>query len=388
MASAGLIALQGSAVRGVTSACGSSSSGFLDTRSCASHNLALLGKTPIAGAKSARNVRRGLKVRAEDDGAWQDPITTGISKTVEAARNVVKTVRPAVQTDPKNLEHGTPYPIQQQGFPGDEYKMDPRPDYGRDSYKGHNRLQDKIAIVTGGDSGIGRAVALAYAREGAHLVIPYLNEHEDAKEIKEVIEQEGRDCTLIPGDLSKEEQCQKVIDDTLEKYGRIDILVNNASFQGKHVNHLEEITRDRLEFAFDTNIIAMFRLATLAYPHMRPGSSIINTTSIVAYQPIPGILDYVCTKGAIVSFTKGLAEMLMVQKGIRVNAVAPGPIWTPITVESFTEPMVAGFGGPQTPTERAAQPKELAPIYVLLASEEASFMNGCVYGVTGGLPIN
>jgi hypothetical protein len=352
--------------------------------------VALLSRSTQAANKVQRAApcRKGLKVRAEDDGSWKDPISTGISKTVEGVRNVVKEVRPQIKSDPKNMEHGTPYPVQQQGFPGDEYKMDPRPDYGLDSYKGNKKLQDKIAIVTGGDSGIGRAVALAYAREGAHVIIPYFNEHKDAEEIKDVIEKEGRECTLIPGDLSKDEQCKKVINDTVEKYGRIDVLVNNASFQGKHVNHFEEIDRERLEFAFNTNIIAMFRLAQLAFPHMTPGSSIINTTSIVAYQPIPGILDYVCTKGAIVSFTKGLAAMLMVQKGIRVNAVAPGPIWTPITVESFTPAMVAGFGGPQTPTERAAQPKELAPIYVLLASDDASFMNGCVYGVTGGIPIN
>jgi len=231
-------------------------------------------------------------------------------------------------------------------------------------------------------------VALAFAREGAHVAISYLNEHEDAEVVKKFVEEAGRECILLPGDISEEAHCKHIVDETVKKFGHINVLVNNAAFQGQFVKDIKDLSRDRVEHAFKTNIIAMFDLVRFAKEHMPPGSSIINSSSVVAYQPIPGILDYVATKGAIVAFTKGLANMLMSTNGIRVNCVNPGPIWTPIIPVSFPEGAVAELGLGQAPINRAAQPKEVAPAYVFLASNQtASFISAETLGVTGGMPL-
>ncbi|BDA49372.1 Uncharacterized oxidoreductase YghA [Coccomyxa sp. Obi] len=274
-------------------------------------------------------------------------------------------------------------------MPLQENKINPRPDFGYESYKGYGRLTDKIALITGADSGIGRAVALAFAREGADVAIAYLNEHEDAKETKKVVEEAGRKAILIPGDIASEDQVKHIVSETVNAFGRIDILVNNASMQGKAVEDFTEIPRDRLEKTFLVNIVGMISLAQKAVPHMKPGSAIINVASIQAYQPMAAILDYACTKGAIVTMTKALATDLISKKGIRVNAVAPGPIWTPIPVASFTEDMVKDFGKGMTPINRAGQPAELAPSFVFLANNaESSYVNGEILGVTGGMPLS
>jgi len=261
--------------------------------------------------------------------------------------------------------------------------MNPIPDYGLDSYKGSGKLIDKIAVITGGDSGIGRAVALAYAREGANIVISYLNEDDDAQEIQKAVHQAGRECILVPGDISQEGQCKRIIDTAVEKFKRIDILVNNAAYQGKQVSDISELDHQRVEYTFRTNIISMFDLVRLAIPHMPKGSAIINTGSIQAYDPSAEILDYATTKAAIVGFTKGLADKLL-EKGIRVNAVAPGPVWTPLVVASFEKSKNAAFGS-HYPIKRPAQPRELAPAYVFLAAgSDSSFVSGEILAVTGG----
>jgi len=275
-----------------------------------------------------------------------------------------------------------PFPKQTQDFPGIEAKMVPKPDYGEKSYKGLNRLKDQVAIVTGGDSGIGRAVCLAFAREGAHIVCSYYNEQEDAEETKKVVEESGRECLLIPGDICEEDVCKKIIDDTMKRFGKLDILVNNAAFQGKDTQDITKLDHERVLRTFKTNIVSMFSFARFAVPHMKPGSCFINTASIQAYNPSHGILDYATTKAAIVAFTKGLAQQL-IEKGIRVNAVAPGPVWTPLIVQSFDQDHVSEFGQ-NSPMGRPAQPSELASSYVFLACEEARYVNGEVLGVTGG----
>jgi NAD(P)-dependent dehydrogenase (short-subunit alcohol dehydrogenase family) len=264
--------------------------------------------------------------------------------------------------------------------------MQPKPDYGQSSYQGSGKLTDRIALITGGDSGIGRAVALAFAREGADVAISYLNEHEDAQEIKRAVEDAGRAAIAIAGDLGDDKHCQAVIQETVNRFGRIDVLVNNAAFMGKTVETMDEFTPERVEKTFRTNIVSMFHLVRHALPHMRPGSTIINTTSIQAYQPEFMILDYAATKGAIVTFTKGLAQQL-IHRGIRVNAVAPGPVWTPFIVQSFTAEQTAHFGQDWA-MERPAQPVELSPAFVFLASEDGRYVVGETLGVTGagGLP--
>ncbi|CAF0829794.1 unnamed protein product [Didymodactylos carnosus] len=285
--------------------------------------------------------------------------------------------------DPKKAGPQPSFPKQDQESPGLESKMDPKPDYGEASYKGSAKLTDKVAVITGGDSGIGRAVALAYAREGAHCVISYLNEDTDAQETQAAVEKEGRKCLLIPGDISQESQCKKIIDTAVKEFGHIDILVNNAAFQGKSVDDISKLDRERVEYTFRTNIISMFDLVRLAVPHMKKGSAIINVGSIQAYDPSAEILDYATTKAAIVGFTKGLASQLM-EKGIRVNCVAPGPVWTPLVIASFPKTKNAEFGK-NYPIKRPAQPRELAPAFVFLASGEcSSYISGEVLGVTGG----
>ena len=277
-----------------------------------------------------------------------------------------------------------PFEPQLQPVPGSSSAMRPQPDYGEDSYRGAARLKDKKVLLTGGDSGIGRAVALAYAREGADLVVSYLNEHEDAAETKRLVEEAGRQCLLVAGDISKAERCRSLVQKTVEAFGRIDVVVNNAAHQ-MSFNATEEISDEEWDLTFATNISAMFYITKAAVPHMKPGSSIINTASVNADGPSPQLLAYATTKGAIQNFTGGLAQLLA-ERGIRANAVAPGPIWTPLIPSTMPPEKVKHFGE-QVPMKRPAQPKELAPVYVMLASNEASYVSGATVAVTGGKPI-
>jgi NAD(P)-dependent dehydrogenase (short-subunit alcohol dehydrogenase family) len=277
-----------------------------------------------------------------------------------------------------------PFPKQSQSLPGSSKAMKPEPDYGEDSYQGANRLTDKKALITGADSGIGRAVALAFAREGADVVVSYLNEHEDAKETQRLVESAGRRCLLVPGDISNPATCRELVKKTVDAFGRVDIVVNNAAHQ-MTFESLEEIPDEEWNKTFATNISAMFFITKAALPHMKPGSSIINTASINADTPNPSLLAYATTKGAIQNFTAGLAQLLA-EKGIRANTVAPGPVWTPLIPASMSEEKVQQFGS-QVPMKRPAQPCELAATYVLLASSEASYISGATVAVTGGKPI-
>jgi NAD(P)-dependent dehydrogenase (short-subunit alcohol dehydrogenase family) len=277
-----------------------------------------------------------------------------------------------------------PFPEQKQPMPGSEEAMDPKPDYGEDSYKGSGKLKDKKAVITGGDSGIGRAVALAFAREGADVLISYYNEHEDAEKTKKVVEDAGRKALLMPGDIKEPKHCRAIIDKAVKEFGRIDILVNNAAHQASFKD-VEEISDEEWDVTFRTNIYAMFYLVKAAVPHMKKGSSIINTSSINADTPSPQLLAYATTKGAIQNFTGGLAQLLA-EKEIRVNCVAPGPIWTPLIPSTMPEEKVKNFGK-QVPMQRPGQPKEVAPAYVMLASAEASYISGATIAVTGGKPL-
>jgi NAD(P)-dependent dehydrogenase (short-subunit alcohol dehydrogenase family) len=277
-----------------------------------------------------------------------------------------------------------PYPKQSQAYPGHESEMRPRPDYGEHSYKGSQRLLGKKALITGGDSGIGRAVAVAFAREGADVLISYLNEEDDAQETARVVRESGRTCIALPGDIGQEEQCQQLVDRTLAEFGQLDLLVNNAAYQMTR-DGIEAISTQELDRTFKTNVYAMFWLCKAALPKMREGGAIINTSSIQAYQPTPTLLAYATTKGAIVTFTKALSQEA-IKRGIRVNAVAPGPIWTPLIPSTMPPEHVEKFGE-NTPVGRAGQPVELAPVYVFLASQESSYITGEVIGATGGRPL-
>ncbi len=277
-----------------------------------------------------------------------------------------------------------PFPDQPQPQPGLTETMDPRPDHGEDSYRGSGRLEGKKALITGGDSGIGRAVAIAFAREGADVLISYLSEHEDAEETRRLIEEAGRQAVLVPGDISDAVHCRAIVARAVEAFGRIDILVNNAAHQDTF-NSIEEISEEEWDYTFATNIHAMFYITKAAVPHMREGASIINTTSIQADDPSEMLLAYATTKGAIQNFTGGLAQMLA-EKGIRANCVAPGPIWTPLIPATMPSEKVQHFGE-QVPMKRPGQPKELAPVYVMLASDESSYVSGATIAVTGGKPI-
>jgi NAD(P)-dependent dehydrogenase (short-subunit alcohol dehydrogenase family) len=288
--------------------------------------------------------------------------------------------------DPKERHPKPPFPEQEQEHPGRESEMSPRADHGEKSYRGHGRLEGRVGLVTGGDSGIGRAVSLAYAREGADVAIGYLSEHEDARETRRVVEEAGRRALTLAGDLADEAHCRELIAETVSKLGKLDILVINAAHQGEAVEKFEDLDAARVERTLKVNVAAMFHLVRHALPHLREGASIINTASIQAYQPSPPILDYATTKGAIVTFTKGLAQEL-IARGIRVNCVAPGPVWTPLVVQSFDAQKNARFGK-DAPMQRPAQPAELAPAYVFLASDEARYINGEVLGVTGGKPLS
>jgi NAD(P)-dependent dehydrogenase (short-subunit alcohol dehydrogenase family) len=277
-----------------------------------------------------------------------------------------------------------PFPEQQQPYPGFTRLMDPVPDHGEDSYRGSQRLEGKKTLITGGDSGIGRAVALAFAREGADVAISYLSEDEDARDIKRDIEHCGRQCLLLPGDIADAAHCRDIITRTVEAFGRIDVLVNNAAHQG-YFEAIEDIPDEEWEKTMAVNISAMFYLTKAAVPHMKPGSSIINTASKQADEPSPELLAYAVTKGAIQNFSAGLAQLLA-KKGIRANTVAPGPVWTPLGPATLPASNVAEFGK-QVPFGRPAQPAELAPPYVLLASDEASYISGATIAVTGGKPV-
>ncbi|MGN6421062.1 MAG: SDR family oxidoreductase [Pseudobacter sp.] len=276
-----------------------------------------------------------------------------------------------------------PFPEQQQEIPGTDKELNPRADHGEHSYKGSGKLSGKKAIITGGDSGIGRAVAIAFAREGADVLISYLNEHEDAKETEKWIREAGRDAVLVPGDISEEGHCQQIIERAMSEFGKIDILVNNAAYQMSHKS-LQEISAAELDYTFKTNIYSMFYLCKAAETYLKPGSTVINTSSVNAYKPNPVLLHYATTKGAIQNFTSGLAQ-LWAEKGIRVNCVAPGPVWTPLIPSTFPPEEVAKFGE-QTPLKRAGQPAELAPAYVFLASDDSSYVLGATIQVTGGTP--
>jgi NAD(P)-dependent dehydrogenase (short-subunit alcohol dehydrogenase family) len=293
--------------------------------------------------------------------------------------------QPREQQDPRRTKPQPPFPPQEQSHPGSEAAMTPKADHGETSYKGFGRLRDKVALITGADSGIGRAVALAFAREGADIVVAYLEEHDDAAETRRLVEEAGRKALLIPGDIADDGHCAKLVSKTMDQFGHLDILVNNAAYQGPSVEHVEEIDPARVMKTLTTNIGAMFFLVNHALPHMKEGGSIINVASIQAYQPSAAILDYASTKGAIVTFTKGLAQHV-IQRGIRVNCVAPGPVWTPLVAQSFDAEKNANFGK-NSPMERPAQPAELAPAFVFLASQESSYVNGEVLGVTGGKPL-
>jgi hypothetical protein len=276
-----------------------------------------------------------------------------------------------------------PYPAQKQPMPGSTRAMNPRPDHGEESYRGSGRLAGKKAVITGGDSGIGRAVAIAYAREGADLVIAYLDENEDAAEVRALVEREGRKAVLIPGDVSDPEHCRAIVRRAVEELGGLDILVNNAAHQATF-SDIGDISDEEWQRTFATNIHAMFYLAKAAVPHMKPGSAIINTASVNSDMPNPSLLAYATTKGAIQNFTGGLAQMLA-EKGIRANAVAPGPIWTPLIPSTMPEEAVKNFGQ-QVPMKRAGQPAELATAYVMLADPLSSYTSGTTVAVTGGKP--
>jgi NAD(P)-dependent dehydrogenase (short-subunit alcohol dehydrogenase family) len=281
-------------------------------------------------------------------------------------------------------ENGSSFPEQQQSPPGVQAQMDPIPDCGENSYRGSGKLTGKRAVITGGDSGIGRAVAIAFAREGADVLIAYLNEHEDAKDVEKYVRDAGRKCVLVSGDLSDPAHCRSVIDRAVEEFDGIDVLVSNAAFQMTHQT-LDEISDEEWDYTFKLNIGAYFYLVKAALPHMGAGASIIGSSSVNSDMPNPTLAPYAATKAAIANFSASLAELLG-EKGIRVNSVAPGPIWTPLIPSTMPPERVKSFGE-NVPLGRAGQPVELAPVYVLLASDEASYVTGARVAVTGGRPI-
>ena len=280
----------------------------------------------------------------------------------------------------KNKPESLP-PQKQKKQPGDEYKMKPEPEVIRDSYKGSDKLQGKAALITGGDSGIGRAVAVHFAREGADVAIVYLNEDKDAKDTKKMVEKEGRKCIILAGDVGEEEFCKKAVKLTVDELGKLDILVNNAAEQHEQQD-LKDITKEQLQRTFQTNIFGMFYVTKAALEHLKKGSCIINTTSITSYRGSHHLMDYASTKGAITAFTRSLSSNLA-EQNIRVNAVAPGPIWTPLIPATFSEDKVKEFGQ-NVPLKRPGQPSEVAPAYVFLASDDGSYITGQVIHVNGG----
>lgn len=277
------------------------------------------------------------------------------------------------------------FPAQEQDLPGSEAAMHPRPQVVLEDYKGSGKLAGKVALVTGGDSGIGRAVSVLFAREGADVAIVYLDEHEDAKETKRYVEKEGGRCILIPGDLGHEAFCRGAVEKTVAELGGLDVLVNNAAEQHE-ADEIEEISAAQLEKTFRTNIFSMFYMVKAALPHLKEGSTIINTTSVTAYRGSAHLLDYSATKGAIVAFTRSLSQQL-VERGIRVNGVAPGPIWTPLIPASFSKEKVEKFGK-KAPMGRAGEPAEVAPCYVFLASRDSTYFSGQILHPNGGEVVN
>jgi NAD(P)-dependent dehydrogenase (short-subunit alcohol dehydrogenase family) len=275
---------------------------------------------------------------------------------------------------------------QNQPHPGSSGAMDPEPDYGEETYRGTGRLTDKRVLITGADSGIGRAVALAFAREGADIALAYLEEEEeDAQTVVELVRKAGRRALALPGDVRREAHCRELIARTAEEFGGLDVLVNNAAYQMSQPDGLAAISTEQLDRVMKTNVYAMFWLTAAALPHLGPGSAIINTASVQGYQPSPHLLDYAVSKAAIVNFTHGLAQQLA-PDGIRVNAVAPGPVWTPLIPATMPPDKVAEFGK-QSPFGRPAQPAEMAPAYVFLASKEAAYITGEIVNATGGTPL-
>lgn len=287
--------------------------------------------------------------------------------------------------EPPTHNHPRPdFPSQDQEHPGWTGPMDPPPDHGEDTYKGSDLLHHRKALVTGGDSGIGRAVCLAFAREGADVLFTYLPEEgHEARETVQLVEEAGRKAVAVPCDIREEEQCRRLVEHAVAEFGRIDILVNNAAYQMSQPDGIQEISTEQFDRVVRTNLYGMFWLCRMSLPHIPAGGSIINTTSVQAYKPSPHLLDYAMTKGAIVTFTQGLAQMLA-PDGIRVNAVAPGPVWTPLI--PATLPDTKEFGK-QAPLGRPAQPAEMAPAYVFLASEHASFITAEILNATGGTPL-
>jgi NAD(P)-dependent dehydrogenase (short-subunit alcohol dehydrogenase family) len=294
---------------------------------------------------------------------------------------------PTQPQDPRTQGRRPPQHDLPQETPGAEAAMRVKPDHGEATYVGSGRLRGRAALVTGGDSGIGRAVSLAFAREGADVAVAYLGgvEEEDALATRRLVEEAGRRCVLLPGDLADAAHCAQLVDRTADAFGHLDVVVNNAAFQGKAIESIEDLDVDRIERVFRVNVMAMFHVVRRALPRMRAGGAIVNTASIQTYKPNESILDYATTKGAIVTFTKGLA-LETIKRGIRTNCVAPGPVWTPLVVQSYGKEKIAAFGE-ESPMQRPAQPAELAPAYVFLASNESSFVNGEVIGVTGGMPL-
>lgn len=286
--------------------------------------------------------------------------------------------------DPTTAHDTPPQPRQQQNLPGETNRMSPAPDHGEESYRGSGRLLGRAALITGGDSGIGRAVAIAFAREGADVLVSYLSEEEDARETARWVEEAGRRALLVPGDIGEEAHCRGLVERAMAEFGRLDVLVNNAAHQAS-IDSIEEISTDEWRRTMRTNLDAMFFLCKAAVPVMQPGAAIINLASIQSKSPSPELLAYATTKGAIANFTAGLAGMLA-ERGIRVNAVAPGPIWTPLIPATLPEEKVVNFGS-DTPLGRVGQPAELAGAFVLLASDAASYMTGAVIPVTGGKPM-
>ena len=291
-----------------------------------------------------------------------------------------------VMQDPRDQYPGPPKNSEIQSAPATQQEMSEKPDCGEVSYKGSGRLAGRKALLTGADSGIGRAAAIAFAREGADVAIGYLpDEQEDAEEVAKLVRAAGRKAVLLPGDISQEDVCLKLVKDAVAELGSLDILVNNAGKMGK-TEGLLDTTTERFDSLMKTNIYSFFWTTKAAVPHMKPGSSIINTTSVQGYDPTPTIFDYAMTKAAIANFTKGLSQPLMEEYGIRINAVAPGPIWTPLQEADGDKKKLETLGG-KTPFKRPGQPVELAPVYVLLASQEGSYITGEIYGVTGGMGI-
>lgn len=268
-------------------------------------------------------------------------------------------------------------------MPGKTDDMRPKPDHGEESYRGSGRMTGKATIITGADSGIGRAVALAFAREGADVLISYLDEHDDAKETEALVTAAGRRAILLPGDISQEAHCREIVETAAREFGKIDVLVSNAAFQATHAS-IEEVSAEEWDHTFRTNVYAYFFLVKAALPHMQAGGSIIATSSVNAKTPSPSLLPYATTKGAIANFTAGLAQSLG-ERGIRVNCVGPGPVWTPLIPSTMPDEKIATFGQ-NVPLGRAAQPAELAAPYVMLASDESSYISGAYIPVTGGRP--